>query len=73
MQNYGMIIGGQLFTYSVPIDGCKPIDFEPIPFFDEATQYIIQTAPVEEENRIFMGIEVHELPIDEGEHSEFVN
>ena len=72
MQNYGMIMGGRLFTSSVPIDGCKPIVFEPIPEFDESTQYITQNAPLDEGNRIYIGVEVHELPVDE-ENNEFIN
>jgi hypothetical protein len=62
MQKYGMIMDGKLFKTSKPIDGSKPIVWDEIPAFDEATQYIIQRDPVDEGNRIFIGVEVHELP-----------
>jgi hypothetical protein len=65
MQNYGMIIDGKLFSTSKPIDGSKPIVWDEIPAFDESTQYITQRAPVDEGDRIFIGVEVHDLPPQE--------
>ena len=65
MQNYGTIIGGQLFITSVQIDGYKPVIHAEIPTFDESTQYIVQTTPVDEGDRIYVGVEVCSLPVDD--------
>lgn len=40
--------------------------YEDIPKdFDESTQYITQKKPDEKEDHIFIGIEIHELEVDE--------
>lgn len=54
-----------LLSYT-QISGYKEVVYEDIPKdFDESTQYITQKKPDEKEDHIFIGIEIHELEVDE--------
>ncbi len=43
----------------------KPIVYAEIPDFDQATQAVYQTEPVDMGEYIYVGVEVRELPQDE--------
>jgi len=45
----------------------KPYVYAPIPDFDQQTQAVFQTEPVDMGDHIFMGNEVRDLPPDENE------
>lgn len=48
------------------ISGYKIVEYAKIPKnFDESTQYIMQKEPIEENERIFVDIEVRNLEVDE--------
>ena len=71
MQSYGRIKKNQLELFSNQIEGTKPVIYEGIPDnFDQTTHYATQKAPVEEDDRIFIGIKIHVLP-DDLESEEF--
>jgi hypothetical protein len=42
----------------VQLPGYKPVVFAPIPDFDQTTQYVIQSAPVDEGDYISVGVDV---------------
>lgn len=72
MQKYGMIKDGGLLLSSRPLDGYKPIVYAEIPQdFDETTQYAEQAEPVEENDHIFVGIEIKDLPEEPDEGEDF--
>jgi len=43
----------------------KPTVYEPVPQFDQLTQYVMQGDPVETENCIYYPCVVHDLPPQE--------
>ena len=49
----------------------KQIIYDSIPEFDQATQYVIQKEPIEEEDCIRYGVEIHELPPQEENEEEW--
>lgn len=67
MQKYGIIQNEELVISSAHLDGYKPIVFAEIPEFDQSTQYVVQSAPVDSGDFIFADVEIHELEITEGE------
>lgn len=68
MVKYGKIVNGELIISSIQFEGYKPIVYADIPeSFDQTTQYIIETDPVEEAEQIVIGVEVHNLEPDEGD------
>lgn len=71
MQEYGLLVDGNLLLSSKPLEGYKSVEYAPIPEeFDQTTHYIIQTEPVDNGDHIFVGNEMHELLIDEGDNFE---
>jgi hypothetical protein len=63
MQKYGRIQDGELIVNNQRLDGYKLVEFAPIPStFDQQTQYVIQTNPVDNGEVISVGVEVRELP-----------
>lgn len=73
MPKYGIIKEGHLYTNFSQIEGYKPIYYAEIPEgFDQTTHYIIQTSPVDKKDYIFVGIETHELEIEDEEFDEDV-
>ena len=51
---------------SKQIDGYKPITYEKLPDnFDQTTQYVVQLEPIENDERIYIGIEVRDLEIED--------
>lgn len=45
----------------------KPIVYAEIPDFNQETQAVFQTEPVDMGDHIFVGVEVRDLPPDENE------
>lgn len=43
----------------------KPIVYAPVPDFDQWTQYVVQTEPVDMGDYIYVGNEVRAVEIDE--------
>lgn len=73
MQSYGILVDGDLVLNSKQLDGYKPVKYAEIPTdFDQTTHYIVQSAPVETEDNIFVGIELHELELAEDDNDEHV-
>ena len=69
MQKYGYINeAGELVTSERRVlDKYKPVEYAPIPDFDQQTQYVIQTEPVDMGEYIYHGVEVRDMAIDEQE------
>lgn len=44
----------------------KPIIYAPIPEFDQLTQAVFQTAPVDMGSHIYIGVEVRDVPPEQG-------
>lgn len=46
-------------------EGYKPIEYAPIPLdFDQTAQYVMQAAPIDKEDHIYVGVEVYNLELD---------
>lgn len=71
MQKYGRIKGNQLELSSKQREGFKPVEYAEIPEFNQTTHYVEQSAPMENKEYIFVGIEIKELPKDLNEGEEF--
>jgi hypothetical protein len=71
MQKYGAIKNGELLVSNNLLQGYKPIEYEKIPkVFDQVTQYITQSEPIDRDDRIYIGIEMHELDLEDEEFDE---
>lgn len=63
MQDYGIIQDSKLVVSSEPKEGYKPVEYASIlDTFDQTTQYVVQTTPVDNGDTISVGIEIKELP-----------
>lgn len=72
MPDYGIIKNGELRTSHKQLDGYKPIVYADIPeSFDQTSQYITQRSPKDEEDKIYVGVEVHELDIEDDDDELF--
>ncbi len=60
---YGIIQNGILQLNSAKLAGYKPVEYASIPGFDQSKQYIVQSAPVDQGDKIIVGIEIRELEI----------
>jgi hypothetical protein len=60
---YGIIQNGILQLNSAKLAGYKPIEYADIPDFDQAAQYIMQSAPIDQGDKILIGVETRELVI----------
>lgn len=67
MKVYGIIVRDKLVVVAPGYPGAKPVVYEDVPLFDQEREYVIQLPPVDVGTHIFMGIEVKELPLEEGE------
>lgn len=68
MQKYGMLVDENLLLSSRQLEGYKPVEYAKIPVFDQSTHYAVQVNPVDEEERIFVDVEIKELEnVGEGE------
>lgn len=43
----------------------KPIVHQPVPNYDQQTQYVVELSPVEYEDHIFIGCQVLDMPPEE--------
>jgi len=50
----------------------KPIVYAPIPEFDQETQAVFQTEPVDMGDHIFVGVEVRDVPRDDNDGEMFI-
>lgn len=50
--------------------GAKPVVYEDVPLFDQTRYYVVQQAPADAGDHIFMGIEMREMEIEENEFME---
>lgn len=44
----------------------KPVVYAPIPEFDQCTQAVFQTAPIDVGDYIKVGVEIRDVAVDEG-------
>lgn len=49
----------------------KPLEYAEVPDYDQETQYVVQAAPEDRGDHIFVGVEVHDLE-DTGEPDELI-
>ena len=77
MESYGKIVGGRLQLSSdvnpclfgarseaVVVAGTKRVAFAPIPAFDQLTEYVYQTPPVDGKSGISVGVAVGKCAVD---------
>ena len=67
MQKHGIIKDGNLLLSSKKLDGYKPVQYAEIPDFDQSTNYVVQSVPVDNADHIFVDVEIRKLEITEGE------
>lgn len=67
---YGIIQDGQLVRVNPGYPGAKPVVYEDVPMFDQETQYVVQSPPVDLGDRIYLGVEVRNLELDDDEETE---
>lgn len=67
---YGIIQGGELVVTGQSYPDAKPVVYEDVPLFDQTKYYVVQAAPVDAGNHIYMGIEILELEHEELMHEE---
>ena len=68
---YGIIQDGKLVVVPKHYPGAKPVVYEDVPMFDQETQYVVQSPPVDFGDHIYMGVEVREVEqVDDGEMGE---
>lgn len=68
---HGIIQDGKLVVVPKHYLGAKPVVYEDVPMFDQETQYVVQSPPVDLGDRIYMGCEVREIEqVDDGEMGE---
>lgn len=70
MTTFGIIRNGELVRVSKGYPGAKPVVYEDVPLFDQETQYVVQSPPVDAGNHIYMGVEVRDLELDDDEGTE---
>ena len=69
-ETYGIIQDGKLVRVSKGYPGAKPVVYEDVPLFDQETQYVVQSPPVDLGDHIYMGVEVLDLELDDDEGTE---
>lgn len=68
---YGIIQDGKLVVVPKHYPGAKPVVYEDVPLFDQETQYVVQSPPVDLGDHIYMGCEVRKIEqVDDGEMGE---
>ena len=65
MEKYGIITNKKLIVSDIQHDGYKPVAYADIPEFDQCTQGVFQTEPVDKGEWIEMGVEVRAVVQDE--------
>jgi len=66
---YGKIVGGELVTSEVMLNGYKLIEYAPIPEFDQETKYIVQELPADAGDYIECGIRIEDMPDGESDQT----
>jgi hypothetical protein len=67
MQKYGIIQDGILITNNEKLEGYKPVIYASIPAFNQLTQCVIQTLPVDLGSYIHVGVRIIDIEqVDEG-------
>ena len=69
-ETYGIIQDGKLVVVPKHYPGAKPVVYEAVPLFDQETQYVVQSPPVDLGYHIYMGVEVLDLELDDDEGTE---
>ena len=64
-QLYGAIINGEFEASQEQLEGYKPVVFQEIPVFDQATQYVEQKDPIDREDDIYFGVSVLTMAVDD--------
>lgn len=67
MQKHGLLKNGELLIVPPGTPGAKPIIYEAIPDFDQETQAVYQTEPVDMGDHIYVGVEIRDVEQDDGE------
>jgi hypothetical protein len=62
---YGIIIDGKLETSSGQLEGYKPVVYGAIPDFDQETQYVVQSEPINRGDDIYLGVEIKTMVPDD--------
>jgi len=60
---YGIIQDSKLVVVGKAYPDAKPVVYEDVPLFDQTIHYVVQQAPVDVGDHIFMGIEMREMEI----------
>lgn len=63
---YGIIQDGKLVVVPKHYPGAKPVVYEDVPMFDQETQYVVQSPPVDLGDRIYLGVEAREMEQADG-------
>ena len=71
-ETYGIIQDGKLVVVPKHYPGAKPVVYEAVPLFDQETQYVVQSPPVDAGDYIYMGVEVREMEQDDEQRDEEV-
>lgn len=71
MPNYGVIIHNKLISVPADHEHAKPLEYAEVPDYDQETQFVVQAAPEDRGDFIFVGVEVHDLE-DTGEPDELI-
>ena len=69
-ETYGIIQDGKLVVVPKHYPGAKPVVYDDVPLFDQETQYVVQSPPVDAGDYIYMGVEVLDLELDDDEGTE---
>jgi len=69
-ETHGIIQDGKLVVVPKHYPGAKPVVYEDVPLFDQETQYVVQSPPVDLGDHIYMGVEVLDLELDDDEGTE---
>lgn len=71
MPKYGLLKNGELLISDNILPNYKPIEYGEIPKdFNQETHYITQKLPSDEGDYIFIGVDIHELILDDEEFIE---
>lgn len=65
MQKYGIIQDGELLFVDADFPGAKPVAYAPVPDFDQCSQAVFQSAPIEQDDYIFVDVEVADIEQDD--------
>jgi len=61
---YGLIFNGILETSEYQLYNYKPVVYAEIPVFDQSTEFVVQSEPIDRGDDIFVGIEIRTMQVD---------